>query len=243
MEAASNGAGSIASRVAVACRILATQGYSDLTLGHVSARDPLDASRMWIKRKGVMLDEVVPGDVIEFAIEDDLSEAPSDMHLEAVLHTEVYRRREDVGAIVHGHPPYATAFGATDADLLPLTHDAVMFEPGLAVYDHTPDLITEPEQGSDVAEALADRSAVLMRNHGVLVVHRDVPWVVLAAVTLERAAMMQSIASTLGKPRPIESELIPELHQRKYRESLVEEYWDAWRRDLRRRGLDDGLEA
>lgn len=228
--------------VAWACRILASEGYQDLTLGHVSARDPRDGGRMWIKRRGVTLAEVTPADVIDFEIGADLRDASDDMHLEAVLHTEVYRRRGDVGAIVHGHPPYATAFSSTDGELLHLSHDAVMFADGVAVYNGSPDLITEPEQGSDVAEALGDHSAVLLRNHGVLVAHRDLPWLVLAAITLERAVMVQSIAATLGGARPIEPALVGELHRHKYNDGLVAEYWQAWLRDMRRRGLDAGME-
>jgi L-fuculose-phosphate aldolase len=229
--------------VAWACRILASEGYQDLTLGHVSARDPERPGRMWIKRRGVTLAEVAPADVIEFEIGADLRDASDDMHLEAVLHTEVYRRRDDVGAIVHGHPPYATAFSSTDAALLPLSHDAVMFANGVAVYNGSPDLITEPEQGSEVAEALGDLSAVLLRNHGVLVAQRDIPWLVLAAVTLERAVMMQSIAATLGPTQPIEPGRVAELHRHKYNDGLVAEYWQAWVRQMRRRGLDVGMEA
>ena len=235
--------GDVREHVAWACRILANEGYQDLTLGHVSARDRERPDRMWIKRKGVTLAEVAPDDVIEFELGADLREASDDMHLEAVLHTEVYRRRDDVGAIVHGHPPYATAFAATDADLLHLTHDAVMFDRGLAVYDGSPDLITEVKQGADVAEALGGRSVVLLRNHGVLVAHRDLPWMVLAAVTLERAVTLQAIAATLGGPRPIEPMLVDDLHRRKYNDGLVGEYWQAWVRDMRRRGLDEGMDG
>jgi L-fuculose-phosphate aldolase len=242
-DAATETGEEVRTQIAWACRILASEGYSDLTLGHVSARDPERADRMWIKRRGVTLAEVSAADVIEFELGDDLRDASDEMHLEAVLHTEVYRRRADVGAIVHGHPPYATALGATDAKLLHLTHDAVMFDRGIAVYDGSPDLITEPEQGSDVAEALGEHSVVLLRNHGVLVAQRDLPWLVLAAVTLERAVMMQSIAATLGDTKSIEPAMVDELHRRKYNDSLVGEYWQAWIRDMRRRGLDDGMES
>jgi L-fuculose-phosphate aldolase len=240
--AAADAGDEVRARIAWACRILASEGYHDLTLGHVSARDPERPDRMWIKRRGVTLAEVSAADVIEFELAADLRDASDEMHLEAVLHTEVYRRRADVGAIVHGHPPYATALGATDGELLHLTHDAVMFEHGVAVYDGSPDLITEPEQGWDVAEALGDHSVVLLRNHGVLVAQRDVPWLVLAAVTLERAVMMQSIAATLGATKSIEPAKVHELHRHKYNDSLVEEYWLAWIRDMRRRGLDNGME-
>src|SRR5262245_31932844 len=86
-------------QVATACRLLAAEGYADLTLGHVSARDG-DGS-LWIKRRGVALDEVEPDDVIPLEV------GAGEMHLEAVLHSEVYKLRSDVGAVVHGHPPYA----------------------------------------------------------------------------------------------------------------------------------------
>lgn len=239
-DAASKTAEQVRTEIAWACRILAEHGYRDLTLGHVSARDPGDAGRIWIKRRGITLAEVRPEDVIELDIDTNPRDSTDEMHLEAVLHTEVYRRRQDVGAIVHGHPPYATALGATDAELLHLTHDAVLFERGVSFFGESADLITEPEQGSKVAQALGDCSAVLLRNHGVLVAQRDLRWMVLAAVTLERAVMLQSIAGSLGRTRPIAPEMIEDLNRRKYDDGLVGEYWQAWMREMRRRGL--GLE-
>src|SRR5919109_2996941 len=118
---------SLREQVAWACRILALEGYADLTLGHVSARG--EDGEIWIKRKGVALDEVEPDDVV---LADDAS---ADLHLETVLHTAVYRVRRDVGAVIHGHPPYATALAATRAPLQLLTHDAVLFADGLARFD------------------------------------------------------------------------------------------------------------
>src|SRR6266576_442930 len=187
---------SLREQVAWACRILASEGYADLTLGHISARGP--EGDVWIKRKGVALDEVEPEDVV--SVED----ADAVLHLETVLHTGVYRARADVGAVVHGHPPYATALGATAAELELLTHDAVLFVDGLPVYDETAELITQTDQGRAVAAALGNRNAVLLRNHGVLAVGRDVPWAVLVACTLEREVRLQAVASTLGELRPID---------------------------------------
>ena len=201
---------SLRERVASACRILAAEGYADLTLGHVSARGPDGA--IWIKRKGVALDDrdaVLP--------------------LETVLHTSVYRVRPDVAAVVHGHPPNATALGATGAPLSLLTHDSVLFADGVGRFDE-PDLIIGDEQGGRVAAALGAGRAVLLQNHGVVVVGKDVPWAVLTAVTLERAARLQSLASTLGELRPLSQQLARELLPAKYRDEFVDEYWAAWQR-------------
>ncbi len=218
---------SIRDQIAWACRILAAEGYADLTLGHVSARGP--DGDVWIKRKGVALDEVSPDDVVA------LDETDAVLHLETVLHTGVYRVRRDVGAVVHGHPPYATALGATTSDLLLLTHDAILFADGVGRFDD-PDLIVDDDQSGRVAASLGQRRAVLMQNHGVLVVGKDVPWAVLAAVTLERAAQLQSLASTLGELRPISKELARQLLPVKYRDEFVDEYWASWQRQVARDG-------
>jgi ribulose-5-phosphate 4-epimerase/fuculose-1-phosphate aldolase len=222
--------------VAWACRILADEGYADLTLGHVSARAPGD-DLVLIKRKGVALGEVRPDDVV------DAEDGQAELHLETVLHTAVYERRPDVGAVIHGHPPHATAFSATNASLELLTHDAVLFAEGIAFFDDSPELITDEDQGRAVAEALGHRRVVVLRNHGVLIADRDVRWAVLCAVTLERAVRLQSIASTLGELRPISQEWAERMHAEKYQDRFVEEYWEAWIRRLRRSGADDGMPA
>jgi L-fuculose-phosphate aldolase len=157
------------------------------------------------------------------------------LHLETVLHTGVYAARPDVGAVVHGHPPHATALSATAAELLLLTHDGVLFADGLPRFDD-PDLIVDEEQGARVAAALGTHRALLLNNHGVLVAGKDVAWAVLAAVTLERAAHLQAIASALGDLRPIEPSLALQLLPVKYRDEFVAEYWEAWQRRVARAG-------
>jgi L-fuculose-phosphate aldolase len=227
-------------QVAWACRILALEGYSDLTLGHVSARLPGE-NIAYIKRKGLGFDEVEPNDVIPLDLEaEDAFDSP-EMHLEAALHSEVYRLRPDVGAVVHGHPPYATALGATDASLELLTHDAVLFKDGIAVFEETPDLILAVDQGRAVAQCLGSRRAVILRNHGVLVVGKDVAWAVLAAVTLERAVKLQTIAGSLGALRPMTQAWAEHIYPDKYADRLVYEYWNAWIRRARRAGYDRGM--
>ena len=230
----------LAEEVAWACRILAMQGYEDLTLGHVSARGADDRT-IHIKRKGVALGEVTPADVLAVDLDADHDNVAEGMHLETVLHTEVYKRRPDVRSVVHGHPPYATAFGATDAEFAYLTHDSVLFADGISTYDGVPDLIMDARQGALVADALADGSALLLRNHGVLVAERNVRWAVLASVLLERAVYLQTIASSLGPLHPIPQPLLAGIHSVKYQAEFAGEYWDAWVRELRRSGRAFGM--
>ena len=231
----------MATDVAWASRILAMHGYEDLTLGHVSARGA-DGRTVYIKRKGVALSEVTPADVLAVDLDADHDNVGEGMHLETVLHTEVYKRRPDVHSVVHGHPPHATAFGATDARFEYLTHDSVLFLGGISTYDGVPDLIMDARQGSLVADALGEGSALLLRNHGVLLAERDLAWAVLASVLLERAIRLQMIATALGPLHPIPQDLLAPIHSSKYQSGFAAEYWDAWLRELRRSGRAFGME-
>ena len=172
-------------QVAWSCRILAMGGHGDYTLGHVSAR-AAGGEHILMKPNGLGLEEVAPGDVLALDLEGAKLSGAGPIHLEYVLHTEIYKARPDVGAVVHTHPPYATAFGATDATLELLNHDAVLFREGLAYFDDTAELIVRPEQGAAVAAALGDKRVLVMRGHGLIVTGETVPWATYAALTLER---------------------------------------------------------
>ena len=112
-----------------------------------------------------------------------------------------------------------------------LTHDAVLFADGLPRYEASPDLVTSAHEGAAVAQALGGSRAVLMRNHGVLVVGPTVPWAAVSAATLERAARIQAIAGAMGGGlAPMSHEDAGRLAPEKYRDEFVQEYWEAWLR-------------
>src|SRR5260221_496765 len=122
-------------------------------------------------------------------------------HLETVMHTEAYRARPDVGAVIHTHPLHSIALGATDQGLALLSHDGLLFPNGVPVFDGTAGLVTSPAHARAVAQALGSGRAVLLRNHGILVVGEDIPLAVLAAITTERPSARAAswrVTSTAG---------------------------------------------
>ena len=182
-----------------------------------------------------------PDDVITIDLEGARLAGEGRLHLEYVLHTEIYRVRPDVQSVIHTHAPYATALGATDARLEMLNHDAVLFRDGLAFFDETAELIVSPEQGAAVAAALGDRRVVVLRGHGVIVTGESVPWATYAALTLERVLRIQSIARSLGNLRPMSAEMADRVFPDKYRDEHVAAYWDYLIRQVKRAGLAAGL--
>ena len=83
--------------------------------------------------------------------------------------------------------------------------------------------------------------ALLLRNHGVLVAERDVRWAVLASALLERTLHVQLLATGSARctrfPRRCSTGFTPT----KYQDGFAGEYWDAWVRELRRRGRAFGM--
>lgn len=226
--------------VAWACRILAMDGHGDLTLGHVSVRCPGD-DLVYMKRNGRGLGEVTPDDVLAIDLQMRKVDGVGSVHLEAAMHTAVYRLRPDVCAVIHTHPPYATALGATTVKLEFLSHDAVLFPNGVSIFEETPELITSNDLGTAVAQALGKRDVLLLRNHGVLLAGKSVPWAVLRAITLERAVRIQAIAASLGPLRPIAPDQVLQMYPYKYRDEFVSTYWSYLIRQAKRAGYGDGM--
>jgi L-fuculose-phosphate aldolase len=211
------------------------EGHGDYTLGHISVRDA--DNNVLMKRNGIGLEEVSDDALLTIDLNGKRVAGDGPIHLEAVLHTAVYRARPDVNAVVHTHPLYSTAFGAVDARLEMINHDAVLFYDGLAYFDDTAELIVTPAQGEAVAAALGDKRVVMMRGHGVLVTGKTLPWVVYTALTLERVLQIQAIANSLGELKPMSGEMASAVYQDKYRDEFIGNYWKYLIRQVRRAGM------
>ncbi|MFQ5878632.1 MAG: class II aldolase/adducin family protein [Dehalococcoidia bacterium] len=184
--------------VAQACHILYIEGHEDFHLGHASARAP-DGNRIYVKPAGLGLQEVQPVDVAVMDLEGHQLAGRHPLHREMPIHTEIYRARPDVQAVIHTHPPYATAFSATGKEFIPLGQRAAAFFQGIQTYE-SPELITTRERGAALAQRLGQNSAVLLRSHGIAAVGRTVEEAVVAAISLEKSLRLQVLASLLGGP-------------------------------------------
>jgi L-fuculose-phosphate aldolase len=185
-------------QVSLGCRVLDLEDQGDLVWGHVSARDP-EGRGVWMKASTYGFEEVGPDEVILVSPDGEVLEGDGRRHAEYPLHTETMAARPDVNAVVHTHSPDCVALGATGHPLRPISHEATLFvPPQIARFTKTGDLITTAELGGDVVEALGDRNAVMLVNHGILTVGPDVATAVMTAVLLQRACRIQLTAMSAG---------------------------------------------
>jgi ribulose-5-phosphate 4-epimerase/fuculose-1-phosphate aldolase len=192
-------------------RILYAQSVLD-GYGHVSARHDSNPDRFWLSR-GMAPGLVTAGDIMEF----DLSGEPIDdrgrpTYAERFIHSEIYRRRPDVKAIVHSHSPAVIPFGVTSVPLKPIFHMSGFLGTGVPIFEiresagDTDMLVRNPALGAALALRLGDKSAALMRGHGSIAVGISLPQVVFRAVYLEVNARLQSEAMRLGSINFLTSE-------------------------------------
>ena len=186
--------------VAAGCRALFREGHADMTLGHLSLRDP-GGRGAWIKRSGIGLGEAQgPADFVLIGWEGEILAGHGARHKEWPIHTSILRARPDVMVVGHSHPFHATAFSALDVPLLAVTNEAANLGSPPGLFDATTDLVDSVQLGDLLAQALGGASTVLMRNHGVTFVGRDVAEAVLMGVFLERACRSQLALMASGQP-------------------------------------------
>jgi L-fuculose-phosphate aldolase len=220
--------------LAVASRVLSINGHDDFHQGQVSARTP-GSSEFWIKRAVVGFDEACPDDMI-LAHVDPALPVHRDAPPELPLHQAVYAARPDVGAIVHSHAPNTLVFGATDLELRPLSHDGACFHGRLRRFDETSQTILSLDVGAAVARSLGDGIAVLLENHGGLIVGPSLRQAVVLAIVLERACQLQLLAESTGRPYRVSSATdIAGKQDYIYSKVSIKSYWDHAVRMARRR--------
>jgi ribulose-5-phosphate 4-epimerase/fuculose-1-phosphate aldolase len=187
----------------IANHILAKHGVVD-GFGHVSVRHEQHPDR-FILARNIAPALVTLDDLLEFDL-DGNPVAPDGprVYLERFIHSEIYRRRPDVVAVVHHHSPSVIPFGVTGAALRPIYHMSGFLGAGVPVFDikcdagDTDMLIRTPALGVAHACCLGDGAATLMRGHGATVVGGSLQQAVYRAVYMEMNARLQSDAMRLG---------------------------------------------
>jgi L-fuculose-phosphate aldolase len=137
----------------------------------------------------------------EMIVRTDLEGRPLDggrASTETLMHTAVYRRRADVHAVVHAHPPTATGFAVAGIALdLPLIAEAVVTLGPVPVIPYGQP--STEELADNVGRAVCDAQALLMANHGALAVGDTLERAWERMETLEQLARVTLVARMLGK--------------------------------------------
>jgi L-ribulose-5-phosphate 4-epimerase len=182
------------------------------TGGNVSGRDP-ETGLVAIKPSGVRYENLRPEHMVVVDLDGRIVEGNLSPSSDTATHLYIYRRRPDVGGVVHTHSRYATAFAALGRPI-PVYLTAMGDEFGCPIPCGEFALIGDEEIGRIVVETAGESPAVLLKNHGVFTIGKDAMAAVKTAVMVEDVAATVWIALQIGQPEEIPEDKVKQLHYR-----------------------------
>jgi len=192
--------------LAAAYRLVAFEGWDDLIYSHISASVPQEPGHFLINPFGLGFDEVTASNLVKINDRAEIiGDSPHSVNVTGfALHAALHAARPDAVCVLHLHETSAIAVSAQEAGLLPLSQHALRFVGELAYHDYQ-GLAFSPREGESLTRALGAKTAMLLRNHGLVVLGRTVAEAYVLAATLIKACRIQISAqsggATLQRPR------------------------------------------
>lgn len=189
-------------------RRLDEKGILTSTDGNISAL--LDDGGTLITPSGACKGQLEPEQIVRlFRDGSPRAGRPSS---EIALHRMIYSKRPDVRAIIHAHPPYATAYAVAGIALdQPILSEAILTLGRVPVASYA--MPTAEELASSVEPFVTSHDAVLMRFHGVVCFSRDIEQAGYLMETLEHVARIDSIRRALGSYEVIPANEVARLEE------------------------------
>jgi L-fuculose-phosphate aldolase len=186
-------------RVVAAGQQMLQRGFTEGTSGNVSMRVEEGAL---ITPSSVPYMEITPPDVVLMDLEGNVLEGERVASVEHKVHLECYKRRSNVGAVVHSHPIVASMFAAARVNL-PAFLDEFGVYIGEEVRVADWGLSGTVEIANQVADALGEHNAAFIASHGMVAVGRDLDHALLNTARVERAGLIFIGTKLLGEPAEI----------------------------------------
>lgn len=189
--------------LAACYRLVSLYGMTDLVYNHITARVPGTADHVLINAYGMLYDEITASSLIKIDLDGKTILQPDhDYSVNAagyVIHSAVHAARPDAHCVIHTHTRAGTAVSALAEGLLPLSQTAMRFAGHLAYHDYEGPAFNRGERGRLIAD-LGDKSAMILRNHGLLVCAPTIPQAFNLIYWLEQACRIQIDILSCNRP-------------------------------------------
>jgi L-fuculose-phosphate aldolase len=192
------------------CHRVYDKGFVSATDGNISAR--LENGSILATPTAINKGMVSPDDLVVVDRAGNLISDQRRPSTEFQMHLYIYRERQDVQAVVHAHPPYATGFATARIPLTECLFPEVIVGLGaipLAQYA-TP---STTEVVESIAPFVQEANAILLANHGVVTYGRDLLDAYFKMEKVEHAAHITFVAHLLGGGKVLSSSDIEKLRK------------------------------
>jgi L-fuculose-phosphate aldolase len=193
-------------------KLLHRLGFMPGTSGNLSIR--LDRDRLLVTPTSMSKFLLTREDMVIVDLDGRQLEGSRNVTSELSMHLAVYHHRDDVGAVVHSHPPVATAFACAGRGLEEMLCQEAVMTLGvvpLAAYATT----GTSEVAASLVPFLPFHDAILMANHGAVAYGSTLLEAFQKMETVEHLAQIALVAHQLGAPRILKQEEIHQLRDAK----------------------------
>lgn len=151
-----------------------------------------------ITPSGVQVDDITPQTIVTLNMAGEILSKgiPSS---EWRFHRDIYIARPEFGAIVHTHSPFSSALSCVRQDLPPF-HYMIAVAGGSSIRCAPYELFGTQELSDGAINALKDRKACLLANHGMIAAAANLDDAVALAIEVEFLCQQYMLAFQLGKP-------------------------------------------
>ncbi|KAJ6451772.1 class II aldolase/adducin domain-containing protein [Mycena sanguinolenta] len=201
-------------RLAQALRMFGKWGFDEGPAGHITVRDPVRPDCFWVNPFGLHFKLIQPEDLLfvdhkgQILDESGQKDGPFRiLNMAAfMIHSAIHAARPDVICAAHSHSTYGKAFSSLGKMLDPISQDSCSFYGDHALYTQFNGIVLEEVEGLAIAEALGNKKAAILQNHGLLVVGSTIEGTVRSYISLERACQVQLLVEATGQPVKINDE-------------------------------------
>jgi ribulose-5-phosphate 4-epimerase/fuculose-1-phosphate aldolase len=185
--------------LAACYRLAHRNGWDELIYNHISARVPGPEHHFLINPFGLAFDEVTASNLVKVDLEGRIiSESKYPINAAGfTIHSAIHAARPEIGCVIHLHTEAGMALSVLEGGLMPLTQTAMFFQSQLAFHDYEGIALDLAERERLVRD-LADKSVMILRNHGTLVACPSVGRAFVTMFLLEKAARAQLRAMACG---------------------------------------------
>jgi ribulose-5-phosphate 4-epimerase/fuculose-1-phosphate aldolase len=181
--------------LAAAYRLVQLYGMAEMIANHISTRVPGEDGAFLINPYGMLYEQMHASCFIKIDIDGKVLFNPTDYEVNQagyVIHSAIHRARHEVDCVIHTHTIAGMAVSAMKCGLMPIAQTAMRFV-DIGYHDYEGIAIELDEQARLVRD-LGSREAMILRNHGLLVVGGSIPQAWDNIFRLERACQLQVTA-------------------------------------------------
>ena len=180
-------------------RLVAHFGWDDLVFTHITARVPGPEHHFLINPYGLLYDEMCASNMVKVNLEGGkVMDSPYDINPAGyVVHSAVHEVREDAGCVIHWHSRAGVGVSAQKGGLLPVSQQSTLPLTSIAYHDYE-GIAVDEEEKQTLQRDLGNKTNLILRNHGLLVVGGNVADAFLLMYILETACQVQLAAQSGG---------------------------------------------